>query len=561
MPMSIEPVRRLPFLSLLALAWLCAASVLLLENWSETARTLFDTDDAMRLVQMKAWLAGQGWFDLHQPRVQPPLGYDSHWSRLVDAGLAGLLTFYRLFLNPALAERLMRATWPLLWLLPTMAGMAAIAWRVAGREAALVALLLAAIGVPGYQQFTPGRIDHHNVQIALTLLSVAATVWSDRVRVAGLVAGLCTALTLAVGFEALPYLALCGTSFAIRFVVTRDGASALRDYATALGSGIAIMFFVSVPSARWTQPLCDEIAINAVAAIFAGAGILAAAAYVAPRHRTHRLAVVAVAALVTIAVGASFEPRCLKGPYAMVDPAVWPIWLSEVREMQQLWRVFAINPLTASAIAAFPMAGIVAVLALLRDPRSRKDFATLTDCAIFLAAALTTVMAIRAFSYAIWLGMPLVAAAGLRLFALVGLRSIGGRVFGSLMLTPFVLSSGAITAVSAAGLEDRDGFGRLGMRACLETANYPALASIPPGLIIADVSFGPFVLALTPHSVMAAPYHRLTTGIVAAHRVIASPPESAEKAARQIGATYVVVCGTRPPDGIAGPELARSLWG
>ena len=61
----------------------------------------------------------------------------------------------------------MRAWWPLLWLLPTIAGMAAIAWRIAGREAAMVALLLALAGVPAYQQFTPGRIDHHNVQIAL----------------------------------------------------------------------------------------------------------------------------------------------------------------------------------------------------------------------------------------------------------------------------------------------------------------------------------------------------------------------------------------------------------
>ena len=76
----------------------------------------------------------------------------------------------------------MRAAWPMLWLLPTMAGTAAIAWRIAGREAALVALLLALVGLPAFHQFRPGRIDHHNVQIALSVLVVAATVWSDRVR-------------------------------------------------------------------------------------------------------------------------------------------------------------------------------------------------------------------------------------------------------------------------------------------------------------------------------------------------------------------------------------------
>jgi hypothetical protein len=97
----------------------------------------------------------------------------------------------------------------MLWLLPTMAGAAAIAWRIAGREAALIALLLAAIGLPALPSIPAGRIDHHNVQIALSLLAVAATVWSDRVRWAALAAGAVTGLALAVGLECLPYLLAC----------------------------------------------------------------------------------------------------------------------------------------------------------------------------------------------------------------------------------------------------------------------------------------------------------------------------------------------------------------
>ena len=161
-------LRQPNFAALVTLVWLLVALALLLQYWTQTAETLLDTDDAMRLAQLRGWLGGQGWFDLHQARMQPPEGYDTHWSRLIDAGLAGLLFLFGLFTDGASAERLMRAWWPLLWLLPTIAGMAAIAWRIAGREAATVALLLALVGVPAYQQFTPGRIDHHNVQIALT---------------------------------------------------------------------------------------------------------------------------------------------------------------------------------------------------------------------------------------------------------------------------------------------------------------------------------------------------------------------------------------------------------
>src|SRR5947207_12266504 len=138
--------RQPNFALLLGLAWLLAAFQLLAQNWTETALALADTDDAMRLAQLRDWLGGQGWYDLHQGRVAG--GYESHWSRLIDVGLAGTLWGLGWFAEPAMAERLMCTVWPMLWLLPVIAGAAAIAWRIAGREAATIALLLAAVGLP-----------------------------------------------------------------------------------------------------------------------------------------------------------------------------------------------------------------------------------------------------------------------------------------------------------------------------------------------------------------------------------------------------------------------------
>src|SRR5580765_6396823 len=168
----MSATRQPHFALLLGLTWLLVVLQLLAQHWTETGLSLVDADDAMRLTQFRDWLGGQGWYDLHQWRIAP--GYESHWSRLIDGGLGGLLWLFGLFLEPALAERLMRTTWPVLWILPTIGGMAAIAWRIAGREAALIALVLALIGLPAFQQFRPGRIDHHNVQIALSVLVVAA---------------------------------------------------------------------------------------------------------------------------------------------------------------------------------------------------------------------------------------------------------------------------------------------------------------------------------------------------------------------------------------------------
>ena len=82
-----------------------------------------------------------------------------------------------------------------------------------------------------------------------------------------------------------------------------------------------------------------------------------------------------------------------------------------------------------------------------------------------------------------------------------------------------------------------------------------------------DVSYGPYLLALTPHSVMGAPYHRLSTGIAVSHGALASAPDDARaivNATRLVASggkpTYVAVCGPRPPDGLAEPARGRSLW-
>src|SRR3982074_462454 len=116
------PARHLNFALLLGLAWAVTAAFLLADRWPEMGERLFDGDDAMRLVHGREFRAGQSWFDLHEARLGPPTGYDTHWSRLIDAGLAGLFLAFRPFADADLAERLMRAVWPLLWLLVAMAG-------------------------------------------------------------------------------------------------------------------------------------------------------------------------------------------------------------------------------------------------------------------------------------------------------------------------------------------------------------------------------------------------------------------------------------------------------
>jgi hypothetical protein len=544
--------RQPNFALLLGLAWLLIVVQLLAQHWSETALTLADTDDAMRLAQLRDWLAGQGWYDLTQRRVAG--GYESHWSRLIDAGLAGTLWLFGLFAEPATAERLMRTAWPMLWLLPTIAGAAAIAWRIAGRDAALIALLLAAIGLPAFHQFRPGRIDHHNVQIALSLLAVAATVWSDRVRWAAWAAGAVTGLAMAVGLECLPYLLTCAAAFAVRYAVDSESAKAARGYGIALAVSSLAGFLVIVGPDHWSRGVCDEIAINWLAlTVIGGAGLALAATFASAQMLVRGMQITLVGGL-AVAMFVFIEPRCLRGPYATMDGAVWPIWLAHVREMKPLLALTIESPLTGIAIATFPVTALIAVLILARSRDMRSDFAFLVAAASLVIATLTTLAAVKAASYAIWLAMPLVAVFALHLFGWLGLQSLAPRVAVGVLLTPAVLSLGAITIANAAGFGASDNFNRSETDACFKIESYAALAALPPGIVAADIDYGSYLLALSPHTVLAAPYHRLSAGIITVNQIFSSPPDQAREILARNRVAYVMTCAR--PDARARKEHA-----
>ena len=561
--MSSDLTRQPNFALLLSIAWLLVMAQLMAENWAITATTLHDTDDAMRLVQVRGFLAGRGWFDLHEPRLGGAFGYDTHWSRLVDAGIAGLFLLFHQFTGTGFAERLTVAIWPMLWVLPTMAGVAAIAWRIAGREAALLVLLLAIFDTPGLQQFRPSRIDHHNVQIALAMLTVAATVWSDRLRGAAWAAGALTGLGLAVGLEALHIYALCGAAFVLHYVVTRDAAPALRAYGSSLVLAVAIGFLVNVAPAHWMRSVCDSLAINAAAAlVVAGAGMTVAGLLFAGERQWLRLTAVATIAGAALATVILFEPRCLAGPYGLIDPAIRPIWLADVTEDQTLFRLWQEAKLTGLALAAFPACGALAALILLAIPGEHRSFGGVVAAITALVAAASMVASIRNYSYAIWFGLPLVAAAAVYLFNFLKLHRLVPRFLTALLLTPTTLTLGAITIASAAGTGGLLELNTPERQACARSDSYASVAQLPPGLLIVnELEWGPFLLAWTPHSVLAAPYHRLANGILASHQAFASPPEEARRLLTRMQVSYVVTCGSRGAVGTTGAERAASLWG
>ena len=73
------------------LALLATIFVTLVGLRGSEATGIANSDDLMRLVEVRDLLAGQSWFDMHQYRLGLEGGTLMHWSRLVDAPIASIV--------------------------------------------------------------------------------------------------------------------------------------------------------------------------------------------------------------------------------------------------------------------------------------------------------------------------------------------------------------------------------------------------------------------------------------------------------------------------------------
>src|SRR3954469_10859245 len=147
--------------------WLVTSALLLASRWASIRGFgLGDTDDNMRIMQVRAWLDGQGWFDLRQYRLNPPGGADIHWSRLVDLPIAGIKLALIPLVGGANAERTAVTIAPLLPMAAAMMAAAVAARRLIAPQAFGLAIAILLCAHSARSMWTPLRIDHHGWQLA-----------------------------------------------------------------------------------------------------------------------------------------------------------------------------------------------------------------------------------------------------------------------------------------------------------------------------------------------------------------------------------------------------------
>ena len=547
----------------LALALCLAAPPLLLASWFKAAlvwRTgaFFDTDDAMRAVQLRDWMAGQAWFDLAAHRMGPPEGLAMHWSRVVDVPLALLVHAFDLVLPTDLGERAARIAFPLALQAGLVAAMAYGARVLAGPRAVAPAALLIAFGVIGERQFQPGRIDHHAPQILLLTLMAATLLDSlapDRARRA-MLCGVMIAVSLAISLENLPFVAVLLAVLPGCWVL--DGArhrAALRWLAGGLGTAAPAVFLATVPPWRYAVTSPDSYSAPHLAALLLAAGTLALLSTVdrdrdgvGPAACARRAGLAAGVAGAAAAVLVVAFPQCLAGPFAEVDPVVRRLWLDRVAEVQPLLVALRRSPgstlVLVGPIALSSLAVLSAVFTTSGLARRR-----------WVALAALVAVGIGGTAWAIRVAdsvqpLALLGAAGLaaRLFAWA---RRDGRNPAAIAAPYLVLLFGASTCWSLLPIgtaAERNLVAVAGPDCDAPEAIRP-LDRLAPARVFAPIDAGPYLLAHTGLSVVAGPYHRNTAGDAAVLTGFGAAPDAAEAIVRGTGARYVLVCGAAPRSG------------
>jgi hypothetical protein len=527
---------------LVLLFWAVAAGLLLYSKWRYIGWfALGDTDDNLRMSQVRALLAGQGWFDLRQYRLDPPYGASVHWSRLVDLPIAGIKLALTPLLGGASAERVAVAAAPMLPMGVAMAAMAVTVRRLVapGAFALAVALLLCAHSARG--MWVPLRIDHHGWQLAMLSLAMVALTDPKRARGGALLGG-ASALSLTIGLELMIYLAAAGAASALMWVRDPGQGRRLLAHGASLAGGCALGYLLFA-SADNRAALCDALTPVWLSVMAASGGLAALLALLPLKSWPARLGAGAVAAAVMALGFALAWPHCL-GRLEGVSPELQRMWLDNVREARPVythsWR-------TGLSVLSLPVAGLIGYALTLW--RVRRDEAALVRWAALAALALLP---------AALLFWQTRAGPAAQLLSIPGATALAWWLIGKAGALPHVLlkTAGTVAAflivsgVAVQSIADQvpDAPRKRNQAVTQANAKCPTLAALRPvarqprGYVLTFVDLGPRLITVTHHDAVAGPYHRNQQAILEVMKSFRGPPEYARRVIARRGIDYVLIC-------------------
>lgn len=542
------------------LIWAVISAYLLWWKWGAIHWfALSDTDDNLRFAQVRALLAGQGWYDLRQYRIDPPNGISVHWSRLVDLPIAGLLIGLKPLLGPALAARWACAIAPLLAFGAALFGMLLVVRRLVDKWAFVLAPAILVCAAASMGMWQPLRIDHHGWQLASLIVAVAGMADPKPWR-GGLTAGLATALSLTIGLELLPYLAVTGALIALWWVIDRAAAPRLFGYGLALGAGTAAgyLLFASYDN---RATLCDALTPVYLSTLVLAGAVTAGLGALPVQRRGLRLLLALVAGGALLVFFATAWPQCLGRP-ERISPELEQLWFSHINEAKPLyqhgWR-------TAFPMLALPVSGVIGAGWSLWRSRGT---------GLFMPWLLVGLLSIFSALLCFWQTR---AGPGSQMLGVIGATALGWpimswtrnhrwmavRVLGT--VAAFVVVSGAFAGLIVKYTPERLAPARqrvnLANRRCPTLPALQPIGALPPATILTFIDLGPRLIAVTHHDAIAGPYHRAGDAILdVQHSFRATDPEVAHRVMQRHGASLLLICPGLSESTVYGSEAPKGFY-
>ncbi|RUM27350.1 hypothetical protein EFQ99_03945 [Rhizobium vallis] len=511
-----------------------------------------DNDDGMRLVEVRDFLAGQGWFDLMQYRLGLDGGTMMHWSRLIDLPIASLIWFFGLFAPRETAEALALAVWPVSLILPAMLAMAVAGRRIGDIAGMHISLFLTGLAIYTGNRFAPGAIDHHNAQLALVATMTAMLLDPQRRGWSYAVAGIAAAVAIAIGAETTPFVAaVCLTVALLWAWEGEDFAVAAQFFGLALAIAISILFFATVPPRLYSMVTCDNLSLGYYSLAAIGGGLLLFSAVFASRlTRPMRFAALAVVGAGVLGSAMVIAPQCLSDPLASLDPMLVELWLRNISEAKSIFALVRTEPFDIGAFYAAGLFGIaVCIFRIIKRDRIQIHLILFLLLAISWAIALVQV---RGSTFSNLLSILPLA------LLIIDIRRISNSDSEN-VAAAFVYVVTVLASVPAAWAV---GGGLLSLQMENDVQKKPAepakehscsskqalapLDGLPVGLVSAPSEMGVSILRFTPNRVLSAPYHRNQGGMLTELHIGMAEPQEAEAFLKGAGVTTLAFCRDDP---------------
>ncbi len=554
--------------------WGLAALILIAGSGAAALSQDFaEPDNAMRLVRIRDMLAGQGWFDSVQQRLNPPDGTPMHWAQWIDALLAAPIALLAPLAGQANAEIAVAFVWPL----GLLGAFMFLAVRVAGeigardglrREAEWSGAILAALALPAIEKFAPGYFDHHNVEMVLGMAAVLCMMRMQASRLAAIGAGVALGLAMATAAEGVP-LVVAGLGIAglLWLVRPADYASSLRWLGLGLAATSAVMLPVLVPPSSWMQPVCDAMGAPFAAFGVIGGGIAVGLSVLPGRlgdSLAGRGASAAILGAAGIAALYALYPQCAGGGYAALGEDMSTLWMTQISEARSLASLAGSDIALMFAVAGAALAGLVAAgFCMRRHAQWAEGWIPLAFLIVSIAimawqirgAAFATAFAVPFGAWAVAVARRDYRARGSAIRALAFAGIAVGSTAAAWASAGDVLQS----SITPRAAMDNHAVRSANSKSCATPEALRALRAVPEGVMLNQFTLGAGVLVWTDHSVLAAPYHRDVEGTMTVIAALRASADQAREIATRSVADYVLVCPATPETGFYARNAAEGV--